>query len=93
MSTLMRRDLMHILSSQNFIQNMLDGLNTSKVFYLKKRYLNTLCLSIYSISEILPNKVLTERVHLILNTLLSLLRNHEYNKYTRKAKNNDFIEA
>jgi hypothetical protein len=82
----MRGDLVQILSSSNFIQNMLNGLKTSRVFYLKSRYLNTLILSIYTISDLLPAQVLTERVSLILNTLLSLLRNHEYNiqEYVKK---------
>jgi len=58
---------------------MVNGLNNSKVFLLKSRYLNTIILSIYSVSEILPPSMLTDNVYLILNTLLALLREHPYN--------------
>ncbi len=61
---------------------MVNGLNNSKVFLLKSRYLNTIILSIYSVSEILPPSLLTDNVYLILNTLLALLRDHPYNKET-----------
>lgn len=80
MSPIQRKELVQVLCSSNFIQNMLNGLKTSRVFYLKSRYLNTLILSIYTVSDLIPAAVLTERVSLVLNTLLSLLRNHEYNQ-------------
>ena len=46
---------------------MLIGLKTSNVFFLKNRYLNMLILSIYTLSELLPPSVVTDRVSLILN--------------------------
>lgn len=65
---------------------MVNGLNNSKVFLLKSRYLNTIILSIYSVSEILPPSLLTDNVYLILNTLLALLRDHPYNKETQNRR-------
>jgi hypothetical protein len=38
------------------------GLKQSNVYYLTSRYLNTIVVGIYSISNLLPPKVLTEKI-------------------------------
>lgn len=75
--------LSELLQSNEFFPLLLNGLKKSNVFFLKSRYLNTLVLSVYTISDMFQPRLLMERVQQMMDTLLSLLRNHEYNKEVR----------
>lgn len=75
--------LSELLQSNEFFPLLLNGLKKSNVFFLKSRYLNTLVLSVYTISDMFQPRLLMERVQQMMDTLLSLLRNNEYNKEVR----------
>ncbi|CAD8052257.1 unnamed protein product [Paramecium primaurelia] len=71
--------LIDIYDQQLFFDNLVIGLKLAKVYYLKQRYLNTIVVGIYSISYLLPPKILNEKIILIITTLLALLKQCEYN--------------
>ncbi|CAD8140880.1 unnamed protein product [Paramecium pentaurelia] len=75
-----RNELIDLYEQPSFFNNLMIGLQSSKVFFLKQRYLNTIVVGVYSISQLLTPKILTEKIQIILKTLLQLLEQCEYNQ-------------
>ncbi|CAD8058712.1 unnamed protein product [Paramecium sonneborni] len=74
-----KQKLIDIYDQQLFFDNLVFGLKQAQVYYLKQRYLNTIVVGIYSISYLLPPKIINEKIILIITSLLSLLKSCEYN--------------
>ncbi|CAD8055261.1 unnamed protein product [Paramecium sonneborni] len=75
-----RNELIVLYEQPQFFQNLMVGLQSSQVYFLKQRYLNTIVVGVYSISQLLPPRIITEKIQIIVITMLKLLEECEYNQ-------------
>lgn len=58
-----------------FYENLLNGLTSSKIHYVRARFINIITISIYMLSEFLDENVLNENIKKILYTYFDIINN------------------